>query len=113
MKQRIEIVRGTTKTLAITVTDTSNELYTLASGEKVVFGVKRKPEDDNAFIVKTVTSGENGVYSVTVMPSDTENIAYGNYFYDVGVLSGGNYHNIIEPSPFVVIPNATCRGDVS
>jgi len=110
---RIEIVRGTTKTLAITITDSSNELYTLASGEKVVFGVKRKPEEKNACIVKTVTSGENGVYSVTVMPSDTEDLPYGTYFYDVGILSGSNYHNVIEPSPFVIAPNATSRGDVT
>lgn len=113
MAQRIEIVRGTTKTLAITVTDSNNELYTLADGEKVVFGVKRKPEDENPVILKSVASGENGVYAVTLAPTDTENLPFGKYFYDAGVLSGSNYHNIIEPSPFHILPNATKRGDVS
>ena len=113
MSQRIEIVRGTTKTLAITVTDSNNDIYTLEDGEKVVFGVKRKPEDSRPVILKTPTSGENGVYAMTITPADTEELPFGKYFFDVGILSGSNYHNIIKPRPFMILPNATKRGDVS
>lgn len=113
MSQRIEIVRGTTKTFAITVTDSNNDLYTLEDGETVVFGVKRRPEDESPVILKTATSGTDGVYAVTLAPADTENLPFGKYFFDAGILSGVNYHNIIEPSPFHILPNATSRGDVS
>lgn len=38
MKQDIEIIRGTTNTFNIEVKDTDGAAYTLASGEKLVFG---------------------------------------------------------------------------
>lgn len=113
MSQKIEITRGKTKTFATTVTDSNNELYTLEDGELFVFGVKRKPDDEKPVILKTTSSGENGVYAVTITPADTENLPYGKYFYDANVLSGANYHEVIEPSPFHILPNATKRGDVS
>ena len=113
MAQRIEITRGKTKTFATTVTDSNDELYTLASGEKFVFGVKRNPNDERPVILKTASSGTNGVYTVTITPADTENLPCGKYFYDANVLSGSNYHEVIEPSPFHILPNATKRGDIS
>lgn len=113
MAQRIEIVRGTSKTLAVTVTDANNELYTLEDGEAVVFGVKRKPEDTERVILKTAESGENGVYNIFLIPTDTDKLPYGKYLYDVGVQSGGAYHNIIEPDVFVILPNVTKWGDGS
>lgn len=113
MAQRIEIVRGTTNTFAITVTDANNDLYTLESCEVVVFGVKRKPEDKEPVIVKTATSGANGVYTITLVPSDTAALPYGKYFYDVCLQSGSSYHSIIEPNPFEILPNVTNWGDGS
>ena len=113
MAQIIEIVRGSSKTLAVTVTDADNALYTLASGEVLVFGVKKKPDDDTLLIKKTATSGKNGVYNFSIAPSDTAELPHGKYMYDVGLQAGGAYHSIIEPNPFVIQPNVTKWGDGS
>lgn len=113
MAQIVEMVRGTSKTLAITLTDANNDLYTLTEGEVVVFGVKKKPDDDTLLIKKTVTEGENGIYTVSIAPTDTAELPYGKYLYDVGLQSGGAYHSIIEPNPFIIQPNVTKWGDGS
>lgn len=113
MAQRIEIVRGTTNTFAITVTDANNDLYELADGEVIKFGIKRKATDDEPIFVKTATTGENGVYAITLAPSDTAALPYGKYLYDVGLQSGGAYHSIIEPTVFEILPNVTEWGEES
>ena len=111
MKQDIEIVRGRSETLAITVTDDDGELYTLADGEKIVFGVKKKPEDDECVLKKIITALTDGVCTVEIKPEDTESLPYGKYFYDVGLLSGDNYFTVIPSSVFHVRKNITKRGD--
>lgn len=112
--QRIEIVRGTTNTFSITLTDANDALYTLASGEVLVFGIKKTPELDADPIVKKIaTSGTDGVYSVTIDPADTSGLPIGSYWYDVGVQSGTKYFNIIKPSPFKIGKNVTKWGDGS
>lgn len=111
MANKIEIVRGTTNRFSITVTDANDALYNLASGEKLVFGIKRKRSDIDCLVVKTVTSGNNGVYTIDLEPEDTEALDYGTHFYDVGLLSGEDYFNIIKPSTFEIVANVTKRGD--
>lgn len=113
MAQRIEIVRGTTETFAITVTDGNKNLYTLADGEVIKFGIKRKAEDKDPIFVKKAIQGENGVYAITLAPSDTADLPCGKYLYDVGLQSGGAYHSIIKPSTFEILPNVTEWGDES
>jgi len=111
MAQKIEIVRGTTNTFDITVRDTDGNEYTLADGEKVVFGIKRKLDDSKAIFAKTTTSGKDGVYTVTIEPADTEDLDPGRYFYDVGLLSGTQYYNVVKHKPFIIRANVTSRGD--
>lgn len=113
MTQVIEIVRGTTNTLEINVTDANGVAYTTAAGEKIVFGVKKKPGDTELLIVKTASFVTVGTYLVTLDPDDTANLAYGRYMYDVGLQSGNAFYNIVEPSYFVVTDNVTSRGCAS
>ena len=114
MAQKIEIVRGATETFAITITGANNALYALASGEVLVFGVKKNPAKDAELLIKkTVTSGNNGVYTIKISPEDTSELPFGNYFYDVGVKSGNDFYPVIEASQFVIRMNVTKRGDAS
>lgn len=107
---KIEIVRGTTNTFDIPIKDANGQKYTLAADEKVVFGIKRHLKDAEPVFVKTVTAGSNGVYPVTIVPSDTEDLDPGRYFYDVGLQSGDDYFNVIEPSLFIIQSNVTKWG---
>lgn len=110
MRTDVEIVRGTTNTFEITVTNAFGELYNLGTNEKLLFGVKKHHTDTEYIFVKTVLVGENGVYTVTLHPEDTEMCDCCRYYYDVAIQSGDNFFNIIEASIFHVKKNITCRG---
>ena len=109
MKEPIAIVRGTTNTFEITVTDADGNLYTAGDGESLVFGVKKSPKDEDYTFKKTAVTGENGAYSVKVEPGDTEGLDFGRYFYDVGLQSGTDFFNVIPCSPFDICENITSR----
>lgn len=113
MAQKVEIIRGTSNTINIAVTDANGDAYTLADGEKLLFGVKEGPGDKDPLIIKAVTSGTEGVYTVELDPSDTIELDYGRFVFDVGLQSGEEYFNIIETGPFVIKPNVTKWGDGS
>ena len=111
MKQPLSIIRGTTQTISIAVMNEDGSAYTLADGETLRFGVKRKPEDDDSLclVKKSLTSDnlDNGLYILTLLPSDTKDLPFGNYYYDVGLQSGNNYYNVIECSDFIIAYNIT------
>ena len=110
MRTDVEIVRGTTNTFEITVTNAFGELYNLGTNEKLLFGVKKEHTDKEYIFVKTVKVGENGVYTVTLHPEDTELCSCCRYYYDVAIQSGDNFFNVIEASIFHIKENITCWG---
>ena len=111
--QKVEIVRGRSLTLDISVIDVYGNAYELTDGQTLVFGVKRNPDDEELLIRKLVTSGTEGIYRVTLVPTDTESLEPGRYEYDVGLADGTAYHCVIEPNPFIVKANVTKRGDAN
>ena len=111
MGQTIEIVRGTTNTLKIEVTDADGNAYNLEDGEKILFGVKKDAKDEALVIRKTVTQLYDGYCTIDLAPADTIGLEYGRYVYDVGLQSGNDYHNIIPVSALVIQPNITKWGD--
>jgi hypothetical protein len=113
VKKDIQMIRGTTQVFKISVTDANESPYVLGSGEFLLFGVKAKPEDNSYVVLKSVSSGAYGVYTVTLAPKDTFYMPYGRYVYDVGLQSGNDYYNIIPTSGFAVLPNVTKWGDGS
>jgi hypothetical protein len=106
MAHDIEITRGRNLTLKVYVA-TKDGAYTLASGEQLVFGVKKRFWHDELLICKTVTSGTNGVYEINLTPADTEQLELGKYFYDVGLQNGSNYYEIIKTSAFKLTGDVT------
>lgn len=112
MKNDIEIIRGTTNTFEITVTNAHGELYNLTSNEQLLFGIKKNYTDTEYIFVKAVKVGENGVYSVTLRPEDTKMCDCCKYFYDVAIQSGTDFYNVIEASNFTIKKNITSWGCV-
>lgn len=107
-KQKITIVRGTTNSFAIAITDEEGEAYELESGEVLRFGVKKTPNDAQYILTKEFsTADENDEYPFSIVPDDTINLPFGTYYYDIGLQSGSNYFNIIPASDFVVAYNVT------
>ena len=53
----------------------------------------------------------NGLYSIELVPSDTELLVpNAAYFYDVGLESGVAYYSIIDTSKFYLVGNVTKKG---
>jgi hypothetical protein len=111
MAQKIEIVRGTTNTMQILVYDADGRPYNLASNEKVVFGIKKNPEDAVPLFQITAEIVGDGVFNVVLSPTHTENLDAGRYWYDVGLQRGEDFFNVIEPNPFIIQANITARGE--
>lgn len=111
MKQDIEIVRGTTNTFEVLITDNDGEPYQLSSNDKVYFGIKRKPTDLEPIFSKEGINGEDGQCVIILKPEDTINLAGGRYYYDVGLQHGIDFFNIIPLSILDIIHNVTSRGD--
>lgn len=111
MKQDIEIIRGTTNTFAVTVKDKSTgNLYEMAEGEIIRFGVKKKPEHEDYVLLKEFTTMTDGVCEIRIAPDDTASLPFGKYFYDVGLQSGADYFPVIKPSVFHIKANITKKG---
>lgn len=112
MVQGIDIVRGRTVPLELEITDANGNLYTLAEGETILFGIKKNPTDDAPIFVKAAEAKTApGAYGVTITPEDTLDLVPGGYYYDVGLETGGDYYTIIEPSPITIQANVTAKGD--
>lgn len=114
-KQKISIVRGTTNSFSISITDKeTGEAYELETGEALRFGIKKNPNDAEYVLVIDITeANEDGEYAFTILPSDTISLPFGSYYYDVGLQSGASYYNIIPASQFEVAFNVTKWGVVS
>lgn len=109
MKQDIAIIRGTTNTFSISISDASGNPYVLQSGDTIRFGVKSFQNNATYDISKTLTSASRvgDVYQFTISASDTINLACGGYFYDIGLQNSNGYFNIIECSNFTISQNIT------
>ena len=108
-KQTISVVRGTTNGFSVAITDESTgEAYELEEGEFLRFGVKFTPTDADYIFSKTISSAnDEDEYAFTIDPSDTAELGFGSYWYDVGLQSGSAYYNVIPASPFEVCYNVT------
>lgn len=110
MRQPISMTRGTTQNITISLTDSSGNSRALNDSEVLLFGVKRKPECADYLIFKKLspeTVSASGAYVLTLEPSDTTKLDIGTYYYDVGLQSGTDYHNVIECSEFKLRANIT------
>ena len=107
--QNIEMVRGTTHAVAIGLSYASGAAYTLAHGEVLRFGVKRTYNSTEYLIEKELTSADlyAGDYVLVLRPADTEGLACGRYYYDIGLQSGADYFNVVKCSNFTLSQNIT------
>lgn len=112
-EQPIEITRGTSEPMELEVTDRNGTPRSLASGEKILFGIKKEPakETDCIFVKELAATDEAGVFTLNLYPEDTINLAPGVYWYDINLESGGDFIPVIRLSRFTILPNVTKRGD--
>ncbi len=104
----IKVIRGTSNQFSLSVVDVNNNPYQIQSGEKIIFGVKVRPTDNDYILTKVILESP---YIITLTPDDTINLSFFKYVYDIGLESGEDFYNIIPTSPFIVCENITKHGD--
>lgn len=108
----LSIVRGTTNTFGIKLTDENGREHTLETGQVLVFGLKQNELDEERVLIKKITHVTNGEYYLELSANDTNDLAPGKYYYDLGMQHGSSvFYNIVKSSPFIILPNVTRLGD--
>jgi hypothetical protein len=109
----IEIVKGTTKTVSLSVVDGAGAIVDL-TGARVILTVKCKITDTNPTLQKdsavvvvppqaAVTEPLAGKAEFYFVPADTANLTDGRYIFDVWViLAGGERYVVAGPGAFIV-----------
>lgn len=111
----IEIIRGASKTLALTVTDEQGLSVDLTGG-RIIFSVKHTTQDAQPLIQKAsdvptqaeITIPREGKAKIYLQPMDTQNLDPIEYTFDVwAILSNGKRYPVVLPSIFRVKPGVT------
>lgn len=112
----IGIIRGTSKTLKLTVLDDKQATVDI-TGARILFSVKRRLEDTVPLIQKDSAASvaeialiqpQVGVAEIYINPADTQNQDLGDYFFDVwAILASGKRYAVVPPSTFEVLAGVT------
>lgn len=108
MGEVLTIWQSRHQTINITVYDGS-QTYSLTTGEKLLFGVKKRKNSPSYTIYKELTEdniSESGAFYVLELTTAETNVSDGYYYFDVSLK---RTNNEIEP----VIPTTECYIDAS
>lgn len=109
-------VRGTTITfnrgddiyIQVNVYDSDGQPYVLREKDKLYFSAKAKATDKNY----AIPPKELDIDVVHIAPEDTYDLAFGEYIYDVQMITAeGHKTTIIKPSPLIIEEAITAYGD--
>ena len=96
----IRITRGDSLTVNITLTDDEGFPYTPVEGDQVWFRVKKNAKADVILIEKSINI-DNLV--LELVEADTEDLAFGNYVYEIEVITVNlNHYTVIKNTPFII-----------
>lgn len=102
---RIEITRGDTLMISRQLTDTDDNVLTINEKTDEINFTIRKNMDSDVLLHKDLTDGiklrENGIFDITILPKDTEEMEFGVYGFDIEVTIGKD-----EEMPFVRTVNS-------
>ena len=96
-----EIIRGDTSPFSFQRIDKNNQVI-MQKAEKLYFTIKEKYTSDDVLIQKTIDdmdfNDDNGTYKFTIEPSDTDNMKYGIYVFDLEVITDDYKQTIAKGS---------------
>lgn len=111
----VSILRGTTKTLQVAVTEPDGSATNL-TGAKLVLTVKSALYDDLPLIQKlttvpaqaVITKPREGLVEFYFVPADTQGLVPRDYIFDVWLLTAtGQRYAVVTPTSFVVLAGVT------
>ncbi len=101
----IRLTRGDTARILVPITnDLTGTTYELTDSDKLTLTIKKK-ETDSQPLVQKVLTGSNSFH---ILPSDTKNLSFGKYVYDVELTTeAGDVYTVIEPTTFELLKEVT------
>lgn len=96
----IRITRGDSLTVNITLTDDEGFPYTPVEGDQVWFRVKKNAKADVILIEKSINIDD---LILELVEADTEDLAFGNYVYEIEVITIDlDHYTVIKNAPFII-----------
>lgn len=93
---RVVLTRGDTCAFDVEIKTDSGETYTPQETDVITFTVKKDTKTSVILLQKTGTT-------IVINPADTRNLKYGNYVYDVTLVTqSGSVYTIIPPTEFIL-----------
>lgn len=104
----VTLTRGDNASIAVALKNPDGSDYTLQSGDVLLFTVKYNCITEDIIIQKDISS--DGI--INLIPSDTNDLLYDVYFYDVQLTrANGDVNTVIPPRDFIVAKEVTFGGD--
>ena len=112
----IYLTRGDTSYIEIDVSYAGygcSKDYKFQEGDKLFFTVKQNFNMEDFLFQKVISFQdtdeiENGSVIIKIEPSDTNNLDFRSYIYDVELItSDGDKYTIVRPSLFEILPEVT------
>lgn len=104
----INLTRGDTAHMNLVLYSDKNKKtkYVLQEGDIVKFSIKKTKDDDAPLVEKIFTSDK-----IKIESSDTAQLQFGKYIYDVQVtFANGDINTVIKSSPFNVCGEVSSNG---
>ena len=92
-QKNIRLSRGDYAEICFNLKNKDGSEYKLSDGEKVRFAVKFSADNEQELIGKTLTNDGESFVVVTLEKSDTENLTFGRYFYDIRIIDANGKIN--------------------
>lgn len=106
----IELIRNDSLTLTFKRIAADGNVIT-EEADKIFFTVKQNNITQTVVFQKTKQDmefdSETGTYRFTILPSDTVNLPYGTYKYDLEVVNGTDYKKTISIGDFIIEDEVT------
>lgn len=95
-KDPIEIIRGDTKRYKFCRKDKNGDIITRIA-DKIYFTIKENSNNNDFILQKTIDDmifDENGYYHFVILPTDTNNLPYKTFCYDIERIQDGDVRTI-------------------
>lgn len=92
-QKNIKLSRGDYAEICFNLKKPDNTDYILSEGEKVEFAVKINANNTNKLISKILSNPGESYVTVVLEKTDTQNLTFGQYFYDIRVIGADNKIN--------------------
>jgi hypothetical protein len=104
----ISMVRGDSESLTVRLFDDNGDQVNIVSGDTVYFTVREALGDTVTILQKVITGFLNGEAVIQINPSDTDELFFKTYVYDIQwTRADGQVKTIVPASNFTILAEVT------